>query len=123
MKIKPRNKVELIGQLTAPLQHDRKTGITKVTLSLSTGDLRSQDAESSHGGPHTVVAYGKVAERLLALCEVGVQLLIDGRLRTANRQVGASIVGVSEVVVEDFNLLARSPSANADDPQPAEVSQ
>lgn len=103
MTIKPRNKVELIGRLVATPALDADEGQTRVTMLLSTEQQSASGTQSLKAEPHCVVAYGKLADRIIARCSIGTKVLIDGRLKTTRSNNTSQLV--SAVIAEDFNVL------------------
>lgn len=103
MTIKPRNKVELIGRLVAAPSLDSDDGLKRVTMLLSTEQHSAKNTDEFKAEPHCVVAYGKLAERIIARCTTGTKVLIDGRLKTTRSTNTSQLV--SAVIAEDFNVL------------------
>ncbi len=106
-----KNKVQLIGNLG---QEPELKGVGKdqhlLRLNLATNErFRSQDGQwKSETQWHTVVVWGKQAEKLAGEVNKGSGLLVEGRLvhRKYESKTGETRYS-TEVVLSDYQLLAK----------------
>jgi single-strand DNA-binding protein len=105
-----KNKVQLIGNLGADPELKTVSGGQHVLrLNLATNErYKAQDGEwKSETQWHTVVVWGRQAERLAGQVRKGAALLVEGRLvhRRYETKEGEKRFS-SEVVLNDYQLLA-----------------
>lgn len=105
-----RNKVNLIGRLGAKAEIQNTTGgFTLTNLSLATHerykDRKGEWQETTQW--HHIIAWGKVAERLVKSTAKGDEIMLEGRLVHRQYETKAGEKRTStEVEVHDFMLVA-----------------
>lgn len=127
--MKSKNHVDLIGHIGAsPVAKYTSNGTLYVYFSLATSHRWRNDSGDVQQNTewHNIVAYGRLAEILRDYTQKGSAVAIEGRLRTRPipNTDGQKPRYVTEIVVEDVNLLDKRPAASApaqNEPAPADV--
>jgi single-strand DNA-binding protein len=115
------NRVQLIGNLGAdPELLSFDTGsLAKFRLATNEYYTNKQGEKVTETTWHNLVAWGPQAERMAAMFQKGMQVLVTGRLRNRSYENKAGEKRtVTEVVVNDFYRISRSELATASEKQP-----
>lgn len=100
------NKVQLIGNLTKPVELKATTsGIKVAQIGIATNRKYAVNGEKREEVEyHTVVVYGKQAEVITQYCNKGDQLYIEGRLQTRTWEQDGVKKYKTEIILENFQF-------------------
>ena len=104
-----RNKVNLIGRLGKDVElKELESGRKMARLSLATNDFyKNSDGERVEETQwHNLVAWGKLAEHIEALCKKGMEIAVEGKLnyREYDDKEGVRRK-VTDIIISDFVKL------------------
>jgi len=114
-----RNKVQLIGKLGInPEVRALKDGKKLARLSIATKDVykNMKGEKVVETQWHNLIAWGKVAENMEVFLKKGNEVAVQGKLQHRSYENKEGIKKyITEIVVMEFMLLSKAPSAAAAD--------
>jgi single-strand DNA-binding protein len=104
-----KNKVNLIGRLGAkPEAQTFESGAKKVRLSVATNESYKDKSGSWTDNTqwHTVVAWGKICDRIERVLDKGSEIVVEGRLVNRSFETKEGVKRfTTEIELSDFFLL------------------
>ena len=118
------NKVQLIGNLTKPIElkalpNGNKVANFSIVTNRTWKDKDGQKQEDAEF--HNVVAFGKQAEVLAQYAVKGQQFYIEGRLQTRKWEKDGVDRYSTEIIMENFQFGQKPKSSNLSDEEAQKV--
>lgn len=104
-----RNRVQLIGNLGAdPEMRTFESGRVSARISIATNEVYRNDKgdQITTTTWHTVIAWGKVAERIAKFLHKGSEVIVQGKLTHRSYEDKEGVIRyVTEIVADEFMVL------------------